>query len=41
MSELVVVGFKDDKYRASEVLDQLRQLDFDWVIDYLRDHSSV
>jgi len=33
MSELVVVGFKNDKYRASDVLDQLRQLDFDWVID--------
>ena len=33
MSELVVVGFKKDKYRASDVLDQLRQLDFDWVID--------
>src|SRR5215469_3023601 len=32
MSELVV-GFKKDKYRASDVLDQLRQLDFDWVID--------
>ena len=33
MSELVVVGFKNDKYRASDVLNQLRQLDFDWVID--------
>ena len=33
MSELVVVGFRQDKYRASDVLDQLRQLDFDWVID--------
>src|SRR5258707_14080176 len=33
MSELVVVGFKNDKYRASDVVDQLRQLDFDWVID--------
>jgi uncharacterized membrane protein len=33
MSELVVVGFKQDKYRASAVLDQLRQLEFDWVID--------
>ena len=40
MSELVVVGFKDDKYRASEVLDQLRQLDFDWVID-LEDAVAV
>jgi uncharacterized membrane protein len=33
MSELVAVGFKNDKYRASDVLDQLRQLEFDWVID--------
>ena len=33
MSELMVVGFKKDKYRASDVLGQLRQLDFDWVID--------
>jgi len=33
VSELVVVGFRQDKYRASDVLDQLRQLDFDWVID--------
>jgi uncharacterized membrane protein len=33
VSELVVVGFKEDKYRASDVLDQLRHMDFDWVID--------
>jgi uncharacterized membrane protein len=33
MSELVVVGFKNDKYRASDVLDELRRLEFDWVID--------
>lgn len=33
MSELVVVGFKKDKYRATDVLNQLRHLDFDWVID--------
>jgi uncharacterized membrane protein len=40
MSELIVVGFKKDKYRATEVLDQLRQLDFDWVID-LNDAVAV
>jgi len=40
MSELVVVGFKDDRYRASEVLDQLRSMDFDWVID-LEDAVAV
>jgi len=40
MSELVVVGFKNDKYRASDVLDQLRQLEFDWVID-LEDAVAV
>jgi uncharacterized membrane protein len=33
MSDLVVVGFKKDKYRATGVLDQLRHLNFDWVID--------
>jgi len=33
MSELVVVGFKSGKGRASDVLNQLRQLDFDWVLD--------
>jgi uncharacterized membrane protein len=40
MSELVVVGFKKDKYRASDVLDQLRRMDFDWVID-LNDAVAV
>jgi len=33
MSELVVVGFKGDKSRASDALNQLRDLDFRWVID--------
>jgi uncharacterized membrane protein len=32
MSELVVVGFKNDKYRAENVLDQLRRLQHDWGI---------
>jgi len=40
MSELIVVGFKADKWRASEVLDQLRQMEFDWVID-LEDAVAV
>ena len=33
MSELVVVAFKGDKFRASDALDKLRELDFKWVID--------
>ena len=33
MSELVVMGFKGDKSRASDALDKLRELDFKWVID--------
>src|SRR5262245_12267657 len=33
MSDLVVVGFKGDRSRASQVLDRLRELDFRWVID--------
>ena len=33
MSDLVVIGFKGDRSRASHVLDRLRELDFKWVID--------
>jgi uncharacterized membrane protein len=33
MSDLVVVGFKGDKSRASDALKKLRDLDFRWVID--------
>ncbi len=33
MSELVVVGFKRDMYRAAEVLNELKRLDEDWVVD--------
>ena len=33
MSDLVVIGFKGDRSRASHVLDRLRELDFRWVID--------
>ncbi|QHD69628.1 DUF1269 domain-containing protein [Sphingobium yanoikuyae] len=40
MSELIVIGFKQDMYRASHVLDELRALDYDWVID-LRDAVAV
>ena len=36
MSNLIVVGFKKDMYRASTVLNQLIGMDFDWVVD-LRD----
>ncbi len=40
MSDLIVVGFKKDMYRASEVLNQLSQLNDDWAID-LRDAVAV
>lgn len=31
MSNLVVVGFKKDRFRAAEALNKLRQLDFSWT----------
>ena len=40
MSNLIVVGFKKDMYRASEVLNELNDLNDDWVID-LRDAVAV
>ena len=40
MSELIVVGFKQDMYRASEVLNKLSAMDDDWVVD-LRDAVAV
>jgi len=40
MAELIVVGFKKDMYRASEVLNQLTGLSDDWVVD-LRDAVAV
>jgi len=40
MSNLVVIGFKDDAFRASQVLDKLLALDDRWVID-LRDAVAV
>lgn len=33
MAELIVVGFKKDMYRASEVLNELMELNEDWVVD--------
>ena len=38
MAELIVVGFKKDMYRASEVLNQLLALNDDWVVDL---HDAV
>lgn len=40
MSNLIVVGFKKDLYRASVVLNQLSELSDEWVID-LRDAVAV
>ncbi len=33
MSTLIVVGFKKDLYRASEVLNELVEMDYAWTID--------
>jgi uncharacterized membrane protein len=33
MAELVVVGFKKDMYRASEVLNTLKDMNDTWVVD--------
>ncbi len=38
MAELIVVGFKKDMYRASEVLNKLTDLNDDWVVDL---HDAV
>jgi len=38
VAELIVVGFKKDMYRASEVLNELQELDDDWVVDL---HDAV
>ena len=40
MAQLIVVGFKQDMYRASEVLNRLTSLNDDWVLD-LRDAVTV
>ena len=38
MAKLIVVGFKKDKYRASEVLNELQLMNDDWVVDL---HDAV
>jgi uncharacterized membrane protein len=38
MAELIVVGFKKDMYRASEVLNELMELNDDWIVDL---HDAV
>lgn len=38
MSQLIVVGFKQDMYRASEVLNKLTAMNDDWVVDL---HDAV
>lgn len=38
MAQLLVVGFKKDMYRASEVLNQLEMLNDNWVVDL---HDAV
>jgi len=46
MSQLIVVGFKQDIFRASEVLNKLTAMDCDWVVDLedaiavYRDHNG-
>ena len=38
MAELIVVGFKKDMYRASKVLNDLLEMNDDWVVDL---HDAV
>jgi uncharacterized membrane protein len=38
MAQLIVVGFKKDMYRASEVLNQLQRMNEDWAVDL---HDAV
>jgi uncharacterized membrane protein len=33
MTELIVVGFKKDTYRASEALNMLQDLNNTWMVD--------
>src|SRR5215831_77614 len=40
MAELIVVGFKKDLYRASEVLNTLQDMNDSWVVD-LQDAVAV
>jgi uncharacterized membrane protein len=38
MAQLIVVGFKKDMYRASEVLNELQRMNEDWTVDL---HDAV
>ncbi len=38
MAELIVVGFKKDMYRASQVLNRLQRMSEDWAVDL---HDAV
>jgi uncharacterized membrane protein len=38
MAQLIVVGFKRDMYRASDVLNQLQRMNEDWAVDL---HDAV
>jgi len=40
MAELIAVGFKQDMYRASEVLNKLTDMDDEWMVD-LKDAVAV
>jgi uncharacterized membrane protein len=40
MAELIIVGFKKDMYRASEVLNTLQEMNDNWVVD-LNDAVAV
>src|SRR5258706_16454461 len=40
MAELIVVGFKQDMYRASEALNMLQDMNSSWVVD-LNDAVAV
>jgi len=40
MPDLVVVGFKNEEFRALDVLEELHQLDFEWAI-HLRNAAAV
>lgn len=40
MSNLIVIGFKKDMFRASTLLNKLIDMDLDWVVD-LRDAVAV
>jgi uncharacterized membrane protein len=46
MSDLIVVGFKNNRFKASDVLNQLRQMDEEWAVNLYdavavhRDHKG-